>query len=217
MSTASPCRLLLASGSPRRRELVRWLGLPVRVQPPQVDERLRAGEAPAAYVRRLAQTKARALAAQAAADEIILAADTAVVHGTRILGKPRDAREAAAMLRSLAGRSHEVLTGFALLWPARQRAEARVVTSPVHMRALTPAEIRAYVASRDPLDKAGAYAAQNTAFRPVERVEGCFANVVGLPVCAVAQVLMAWGCPPVRGLVPRCAQAFGYNCAIGIP
>ncbi len=219
MTTPSPapCRLLLASGSPRRRELVRWLGLPVRVQVPQVDESLRAGEAPAAYVARLARTKARALAAQAAADEIVLAADTAVVDRDRILGKPRDPAHAAAMLRALQGRRHKVLTGFALLWPTRQREHTEVVTATVHMRSLTEAEIQAYIATRDPLDKAGAYAVQNTAFRPVERVEGCFANVVGLPVCAVARALAAWGCLRPQGLVARCAQAFEYNCDIGIP
>ncbi len=217
MSTVASCRLLLASGSPRRRELVRWLGYPVRVQVPQVDESLRAGEAPAAYVTRLARAKALALAPQAAADEIVLAADTVVVDRGRILGKPRDAAHAAAMLRALRGRAHQVLTGFTLLWPARDRAHSEVVTSTVHMRALSDAEIQAYIASRDPLDKAGAYAVQNTTFRPVARVEACFANVVGLPVCAVARALMAWGCPRVRGIVPRCARAFGYNCASGIP
>ncbi len=216
-TAAPPCRLLLASGSPRRRALVHWLGLPVRVQVPQVDERVRAGEAPAAYVARLAQAKAEALAAQAAANEIVLAADTAVVDGARILGKPRHPAHAVAMLRELQGRAHHVLTGFALLWPAQKRAHHEVVRATVHMRAFTEDEIRAYVASRDPLDKAGAYAIQNPTFRPVTHIEGCFANVVGLPVCAIARVLAQWGCGQPSGMIARCAQAFGYNCAIGIP
>ncbi len=211
------CRLLLASGSPRRRELARWLGLPVRVVPPQVDETRRAGETPEAYVRRLARAKATALSEQAAADEIILAADTVVVDGTRILGKPRHPQEAEAMLRTLQGRAHRVLTGFALLWPAQDRQMVALIESRVHMRPLSAEERRAYIATGDPLDKAGAYAVQNTTFRPVQQVSGCFANVVGLPVCAIAEGVMAWGCPRIRGLVPRCAQAFGYNCTIGIP
>ncbi len=214
---APRCRLLLASGSPRRRELVRWLGLPVRVQVPRVDETPRPGETPEAYVLRLARAKAAALRTAAGADDIILAADTAVVFAQRILGKPRDEAEAAAMLQQLQGRAHGVLTGFALLWPAQGREHSQVVRAAVHMRPLSAEEIAAYIATGDPLDKAGAYAAQNPVFRPVQAVEGCFANVVGLPVCAVAQALAAWGCPPVRGMVPRCRAAFGYNCAIGIP
>jgi len=217
VSSPARCSLLLASASPRRRALVHWLGLPVRVQVPRVDEHPRAGEAPAAYVTRVARAKAHALASQAASDEIILAADTAVVDDGRILGKPRDPDHAAAMLRGLQGRSHQVLTGFALLWPARGQEHVDVVATTVHMRRLSEAEIQAYVASRDPLDKAGAYAVQNATFRPVARVEGCFANVVGLPVCAVAQALEAWGCPRVHGIVARCQETFEYNCAIGIP
>ncbi|NPA05875.1 MAG: septum formation protein Maf [Chloroflexi bacterium] len=208
--------LWLASGSPRRRALAQWLGLPVQVGPVPVDETPRANEPPRAYVQRLARAKAHAAQQRAPASFIILAADTAVVDQGRILGKPRDAADAVRMLRTLAGRPHEVMTGFALLWPAAAREHVDVVVTHVHMRSMDDAEIRAYVATGDPLDKAGAYAAQNTRFRPVARVEGCFANVVGLPVCAVARVLMRWGCPPVRGIVARCAQAFGYNCSIGL-
>ena len=216
-SDPSPCRVLLASGSPRRHELIRWLNLPVQIAVPRVDEKTRPGEDPAAYVARVARAKALALTAQAADDDIILAADTVVVDRGRILGKPHSPEHAEDMLHTLQGRAHHVLTGFALQWPARGREHVDVVSTTVVMRALTHDEIRAYVASRDPLDKAGAYAVQNQTFRPVAHVEGCFANVVGLPLCAVARVLMRWGCPPIRGLVPRCARAFGYNCAIGIP
>ena len=214
----SACSMLwLASGSPRRRMLAQWLGLPVRVGPALVDERARPGETPEAYVRRLARAKAEAARAQAPAEAIVLGADTVVVYQGRILGKPRDPDDALRMLRALAGREHHVLTGFALLWPAAGREHVDVVRTRVWLRAMDEAERRAYVASGDPMDKAGAYAAQNPTFRPVERVEGCFANVVGLPVCDIARVLMRWGCPRVRGIVARCAQAFGYNCSIGLP
>ena len=144
----------------------------------------------------------------------IVAADTAVVDGDDILGKPADEADAAAMLRRLRGRPHAVLTGVAVLDAHTGHMASTVVRTVVHMRAFSDAEIAAYIASGDPMDKAGAYAIQNRTFAPVERIEGCYANVVGLPLCALGCLLRRLGASPVSGrdLAARCTAALGYNC-----
>ncbi len=207
--------LLLASASPRRAELVRWLGVPVVVRPARVDEAPRPGEDPEAYVRRVALAKARAV------EEVppgwwVLAADTAVVLEGRILGKPRDPQEATAMLRALRGRDHTVLTAFALREPRQGREHVRVVATRVVMRSYSNEEIAAYVASGLPLDKAGAYGIQDVPFRPVARLEpvACFANVVGLPVCHVYRTLQACLPLPQVDIAQRCRKAWDYVCSV---
>jgi len=210
--------ILLASQSPRRRELIQLLGLPVQAAAADVDETPLPHEAPAAYVRRLAAAKARALAAaRPEGSRWIVAADTAVVDGGEILGKPADSAEAAAMLRRLRGRAHTVLTGVAVLDAATGRLETTVARTAVFMRAFTDEEIAAYVSSGDPLDKAGAYAIQNRAFAPVARIEGCYANVVGLPLCTLACMLRAQGASPTADVPARCTSALGYNCEGAFP
>ncbi len=205
--------VLLASQSPRRRALINLLGLPVEVASADVDETPRRGEAPAAYVRRLAEAKARALAArQPQGSRWIVAADTAVVDGDEILGKPADAAEAVAMLRRLRGREHAVLTGVAVWDGKTGRWATAVERTVVVMRPLSDAEIAAYVASGDPLDKAGAYAIQNREFAPVAHIEGCYANVVGLPLCMLACLLRQLGATPADDVPSRCTAALGYNC-----
>jgi septum formation protein len=176
--------LILASASPRRRELLRRAGIPFRVRRVEVDESTRPGESPRRHVLRLAREKA---AAARRPGEEVLAADTVVVIDNRILGKPRDARDAARMLRMLSGRVHRVLTGVCLLTPAASRSE--VVETRVWFRRLTRAEIAAYVASGEPFDKAGAYAIQGLASKFVKRIDGCYCNVVGLPVSRVYAML----------------------------
>ena len=142
----------------------------------------------------------------------VVAADTAVVDGDEILGKPADAAEAAAMLRRLRGREHAVLTGVAVVDAATGRLETAVERTAVFMRAFTDDEIAAYVASGDPMDKAGAYAIQNRDFSPVARIAGCYANVVGLPLCTLACMLRALGASPAADTPARCTAALGYNC-----
>jgi septum formation protein len=176
--------VILASASPRRREILRRAGIAFRARPAQVDERRKRGEQPADYAVRIARAKA---AAAARPGEMVLGADTIVVVGGRILGKPRDKREAARMLRLLSGRAHRVLTGICLLRDGRVRAE--VVSTRVWFRRLSDAEIAAYVATGEPLDKAGAYAIQGRASKFVERIEGCYFNVMGLPVARVWRLL----------------------------
>lgn len=171
-------RLILASASPRRRELLQAAGFEVDVRPAHLDESLKPGEAPADYVLRLARAKAAAVAGEA-----VLGADTTVVVDAEILGKPGDDTEAATMLRRLSGRVHEVLTGFCLRRGGREIA--RVERTLVWMAELTDAEIAAYIVSGEPRDKAGAYAIQGLAARFIPRIEGSYANVVGLPIAAV--------------------------------
>ena len=178
-------RLILASGSPRRRQLLREAGFEFERIVPDVCEAARPGETPEAQVQRLALLKARAVAKQAQPNSCVLALDTLVVIDGCVLGKPRDEADAAAMLLRLAGRRHRVLTGFALLLPGSERYEVGVEESAVQMRAVSPEEARAYAAGGEPLDKAGAYAVQGQGSRFVEAVDGSRSNVIGLPLEAV--------------------------------
>jgi septum formation protein len=186
----SAMRLILASASPRRSELLRAAGFDFQVVPAEVDERPLPAEAPDDYVRRVALDKARAVAASMP-DAVVLAADTCVVVDDAILGKPVDAADAARMLAVLSGRPHDVLTGVAVIGPAGVQVES--ADSRVVFASLSAAEIAWYVASGEPADKAGAYAIQGLASRYVERVEGSYSNVVGLPVAVVYRLLREQG------------------------
>ena len=193
-------RLILASASPRRRELLSRLGLPFEVRPSGIDEVLtREVDAPA-LATALARAKARDIADQvrAAGDgpALILGADTLVVLDGRPLGKPGSRDEARAMLRALRGRSHEVVTAVALIEVPGGREVTETVTSRVLMRPYGDPEIDAYVATGEPDDKAGAYAVQGVGGQLVARVEGCFENVVGLPLETTARLLRMFGLSP---------------------
>jgi len=182
MSTTQ--KLLLASGSPRRAKLLRQAGLDFEIVVPQIDEAPRPGEAPAEFVCRTAREKAESIPP---GNAVVLAADTAVVDGERILGKPTDAEEAAAMLRSLSNRTHEVMTGVCIRFP--ERTACFHIETHVTFRTLSEEEIVDYVATGEPMDKAGAYAIQVGAAKMVRRVEGSYSNVVGLPLCEVIEAL----------------------------
>jgi len=179
MSNA-PTSLVLASTSPRRRELVTLFGLAFTFVSADVDESPREGEPPQELVRRLSRAKAE-IGARGIPDAIIIAADTVVALDGSILGKPKDSADATRMLKRLRGRAHTVYSGLTVARGARQITQ--VATTTVWMRDYTDAEIAAYVATGDPLDKAAAYAIQHGAFRPVARIDGCHANVMGLPLC----------------------------------
>jgi septum formation protein len=181
-------RLVLASQSPRRKEILAAAGFQFSVRAPNIQELRRPGEAPADYVVRLAQEKAGAV--DCAPGEIILAADTVVVVGGEVLEKPRDASDASRMLRLLAGREHQVITGICVRTKTRKVTDCGVTT--VLFSPLTDKEIASYVASGEPLDKAGAYAIQGLASRFIERIEGCYFNVVGLPIALVYKHLPAF-------------------------
>ena len=177
--------LVLASQSPRRSEILRQAGIRFVVKPAGVDETVQLGEKPEAYVMRVARAKTTAI--ETGAGDVVLGADTVVVVGNEMLGKPRDAVDAARMLARLSGREHQVMTGICLRSNSRSR-EDRAITR-VWFRKLTPEEISRYVAGGEPLDKAGAYAIQGLAARFVERIEGSYTNVVGLPIELVRQHL----------------------------
>jgi septum formation protein len=177
--------LVLASQSPRRRELLERAGISFTVRTADIDESVQDGEAPQQYVRRLAARKA--MTVPRGADECVLAADTTVVLDEEILGKPADAADAVRMLAALAGRSHEVITGICLRY--RQDLLIDAAVTRVHFAPMTAAEISAYVASGEPMDKAGAYGIQGLASRYVTGIEGCYFNVVGLPVSLVCRYL----------------------------
>ncbi len=206
--------LVLASNSPRRRELLALGGWTFETRPTDVDESQRPGEAPAAYVLRLADSKAHACANSAHTGEIFLAADTAVVDGQVILGKPKDPNEALAMLRSLRGHSHQVLTGLAVLRPADGSLVTDLCITEVPMREYRDDEIEAYVASGDPLDKAGAYAIQHPGFHPVEGLSGCYASVMGLPLCHLTRSLRKLGLTPITDVAAQCQSTLSYACPI---
>lgn len=178
-------KLVLASRSPRRAELLSSAGIEFEIRVADVDESVNSGEAPLEYVTRLACEKAAAV--PASPDEIILGADTTVVVDGQILGKPEDAADACRMLRALSGREHQVITGVCV----RRGDDVQVgaVTTTVWFRAMSEAEIDGYVASGEPMDKAGAYGIQGQASRFIPRIDGSYANVVGLPVHLVYDLL----------------------------
>lgn len=195
--------LILASASPRRRALLRGLGVAFRAFAPRLDERPLPGELPAPHVRRLALAKARAGAARFPGATVI-GADTVVALDGEILGKPRGRRDAARMLSRLSGRTHEVLTGVALLAGGGGRPRTAVVRSEVTMKPYDAGAIRRYVAGGEPLDKAGAYAVQGGGGRLVARVAGSRSNVVGLPLERLRAMLEAAGFRARgSGAVPR--------------
>ncbi len=184
--------LVLASQSPRRRELLEQLGVPLVVRPAHADEAVLPGEAARDYVLRVAREKARLCSA--ADGPIVLAADTAVVLGGEVLGKPSGADDARRMLRALSGTEHEVLTGVCVRRaPALELAA--VVSTSVRFAPLSGAEIEWYVATGEPLDKAGAYAIQGAGGAFVVRVDGSVSNVVGLPLAETADLLRRAGFP----------------------
>jgi septum formation protein len=191
-------RVVLASASPRRRELLHAAGVEVDVDPADVDETREPDETPAAYVERLARLKAAATAVRHPAG-LVLGADTTVTVDGDVLAKPRDPEDAAWMLRRLSGRTHDVLTGVAVVWQGR--LESFVETTAVTFAGLSEDDIVWYVSSGEPLDKAGAYAIQGLASRFVPRISGSYSNVVGLPVAAVLQLCRRIGAPVAPSLL----------------
>jgi septum formation protein len=184
--------LILASQSPRRAELLRNAGISFEVRPADVDESAREGEDPFEYVRRLAREKALAVLASAPNGAVVLGADTTVVVDGESLGKPLDAEDARRMLRRLSGRAHQVTTAVCLARRDRNGDEVTEVESEVtevEFSSIGAQEIAAYVDSGEPMDKAGAYAIQGGASRWIPRIQGCYFNVVGLPVARVCAML----------------------------
>lgn len=210
---ASPT-LILASNSPRRRELLALGGWAFAREAADINEDAHPGEQPAAYVERLARQKAAAVLPRAEAGQTIIGSDTTVVLEGEIIGKPAHAAEARAMLTRLRGREHQVYTGIAVLRVNDQTLFSDVCLTQVPMRDYSDAEMNAYIASGDPLDKAGAYGIQNPDFQPVINMRGCYASVMGLPLCHLTVLLRQFDIHPQTNLPQNCQAALKYNCPV---
>lgn len=210
--------IVLASNSPRRRELLSLALDHFVVKPPAVEEKRAPGESPEAFVLRTAAEKASQVAVDLPElpdqEWLIVAADTVVVDDDDILGKPADAAEAEAILKRLQGRTHQALTGLVVHLPDREHWEESLVRTDVNLRTFTNQEIQDYITSGDPMDKAGAYAIQNQEFEPVPDFQGCFANVMGLPLCELAGMLDDLGVQRLSSIPLICQQALDYQCPV---
>jgi septum formation protein len=206
----------LASASPRRRDLMGLTGWDVRVISTDVNERTKSGEDAQALARRLAEAKARSALERSNPEGILLAADTVVEYEGRLLGKPGDERDALRMLTELRGRNHTVVTALAISQPGNGSVEIEACKTSVPMREYATEELRAYVASGRAFDKAGGYGIQDEDFHPVDvdRLAGCFANVMGLPLCHLVRAARRMGVePPID--VPAACQAYtSYTCPV---
>jgi septum formation protein len=207
-------QIILASNSPRRKELIRLAGWEFQVAPADVDESPLPGEAADRYVLRLAEEKARTAMGMVETGKLIVAADTTVADGKEILGKPADADEARRMLASLRGREHQVYTALAVFDPSSGELVTELAVTDVPMRDYTDDEIEAYIATGDPFDKAGSYAIQHSEFSPVTDLTGCYANVVGLPLCHLARAMRQFGHLPVGDLPAGCQSHLKYDCTV---
>jgi septum formation protein len=211
-------RILLASASPRRRELIKLLGLSVDTTAADIDEVPLPGEQAAGMAVRLSEDKARAInparVPQLSQGYIILASDTVVSLDGEPLGKPRDAADARSMLQRLRNRTHQVYTGITLIETNTERVVTDLAGSDVQMRNYSAEEIDAYIASGDPFDKAGAYAIQHNGFHPADRFDHCFANVMGLPVCHVVRSMRQLGIEAPHDVPALCQRYLNYDCPV---
>lgn len=207
--------LILASGSPRRRDLLLLTGQVFSVRPAQVNETICLAEDPQANVRRLAREKAEAVGnTLKGKSTLALAADTEVVLDGKIFGKPADSREAKRMLVELQGRRHMVYTGICLLRTSDGARLDDLASTEVPMRNYSDEEMDVYIASGDPLDKAGAYAIQHAGFHPVQEMTGCFANIVGMPLCHLQRTLQKWDLHFDVDLPDACQKYLAYECPV---
>jgi septum formation protein len=210
IESAGDMMVILASNSPRRRELLGLLGLEFKVVPADIDETPLPTETPRDYVVRLAATKAGWVSQQQAG--LVLAADTTVVDGDQILGKPVDGLDAERMLCQLRGRSHQVFSGIAVMLEGQVHSDWCCTDVP--MRSYLDEEIQMYIQSGDPMDKAGAYAIQHAGFHPVENLQGCFANVMGLPLCHLTRTFRKSGIDLIVDVPLTCQNHIGYSCPV---
>lgn len=233
--------LVLASNSPRRRHLLSLSGWEFSVLPVQVDEQVNPAERPENYVLRLARDKARAatrsLELPQPPDTLIIAADTAVANEVNvvegdneanpgnfptpsssfefdILGKPTDEEEARSMLRQLRGRTHKVYSALAVLRVEDGSMLDELIVTDVPMRNYSDEEIMVYVSTGDPFDKAGGYAIQNADFAPVQNLQGCYANVMGLPLCHLSRLISSFDMYPPADIAAACQMSLNYSCPI---
>lgn len=209
-------RLILASQSPRRRELLQLLGIAFETVSVDADESVLPHEIPSDYTLRVSALKVRLAAEQYLIPDgaVVLAADTTVADGQTILGKPSSPEEADLMLSTLRAKTHQVYTAIALLDKSRGRFFQDLAVTDVTMRDYSADETQTYIKSGDPFDKAGSYAIQNRDFHPVQRIHGCYANVVGLPLCHVLRQLKQWGIHSPMDLPSVCQDAHEISCPV---
>lgn len=184
--------VILASASPRRKELLEKIGLRFKVEPSNYEEDMPSGLEPHELARKISLEKAKVVASKHE-NAIVIAADTFIVFGDQILGKPHTEKEARKMLETISGKSHSVITGFSIIDIGASKTLSKSVETKIYIRKLTPAEIEAYVKSKEPLDKAGAYAIQGLGAVFVEKIEGDYFNVIGLPLSALTEALKEFG------------------------
>ena len=206
--------LLLASNSPRRKQLLALGNWNLNIVVSDVDESQLADETPKDYVLRLAQAKALAVVEKAHLENIIIGSDTAVVDGNEILGKPKDEEDAVRMLKQLRGHTHQVFTGVAVYRVDDGAMLTELCVTDVPMRNYSDDEIQAYVKTGDPLDKAGAYAIQHPDFQPVESMSGCYASVMGLPMCHVLRTLKKLDVYAMADVPLGCQTLLNYQCPV---
>ena len=204
----------LASNSPRRREMLAWVDWDLEASAANIDESRQPEESAQEYVLRLAVEKADYPIPGAGSDDIIIAADTIVVLDKEILGKPADEKEAYQMLSRLRAREHWVMTAIAVRSGDTGHVHQDICCTCVQMREYTDEEIKQYIASGDPMDKAGAYAIQSTTFHPVVDFYGCFASVMGMPLCHLERTLLKFSIYKPSGLALICQNHLKYNCSI---
>jgi MAF protein len=206
----------LASSSPRRRELIDLFGRPVKTLKVDVDEQPFKGENPTALAQRLATAKLQLAASEQQPESIMIAADTVVADDTRLLGKPANQAAALEMLMSLRGHSHDVITVVAIRVTTEQSEWIESCTTKVPMRDYSKQEVESYVRSGSPLDKAGAYGIQDESHQMTDlpALTGCFANVMGLPLCHLARGMARLGQPPSVDIAARCIEHTGYPCTV---
>jgi septum formation protein len=205
--------ILLASNSARRRQLIHLTGWEVTYASADIDETRYPGEMARDYVTRMAREKSQAIHDRNQAENI-LSADTIVVDGETIYGKPADGADARSILMALRGHAHQVMTAITLIGCNGGKEIQDLCVSDVRIRSFTTGELEAYIQSGDPMDKAGAYAIQNQAFHPVEGFTGCFASVMGMPLCHLARMANKLGLTLDEDLAGKCQMALGYPCTI---
>ena len=209
---------ILASKSPRRQMLFRNLIDHFLVMEADISEIIQPGESSADFVLRLASEKARAAAKKidqsTIESVIIIAADTIVVDGVEILGKPKDEEDAKNILEQLRGRNHQALSGITVYQREKNKVISKLVLTEVWMREYSEKEIKDYIDSGDPFDKAGAYAIQNDSFNPVQELKGCFANVMGMPLCHLSLLLRELNLEMNSSIANRCQEAIQYQCPV---
>lgn len=209
-------QFILASASPRRRQLFALGDWHFEVIVSAVDETPLENESARDYVSRLAEAKARAVSSQVSNEAIVIGSDTTVVDGSEILGKPSDEKDAARMLKQLRGKSHQVMTAIAVYRISDEKLVTDICVTDVPMRKYSDVEILDYISTGDPMDKAGAYAIQHAQFQPVESMQGCYAGVMGLPMCHVMRALKKFDVAINENIPAACQSLLNYDCKVSV-